>query len=268
MHAALTRISALTLCVGATGAHASPCEVIVEVAQESTAGTGDWDSNFLTLIKAIETTQTANGYYNWSSSTGTFGPPAGEPLPALDADTAHLFMVDGSDGASVFQVYDTNVLSLTVNAADTTWALSGDTAAYLAQDGPQSNQDQYTSNGTDFTTHHGWGNSKTDGFAIGILEGDWSMLVEIDSHVDLLDWVTISADGSRFSLGLTADRRVRLQPYACDADVDLDLDVDTDDLLEFTTMHLAGNPCADMDGDGDVDALDLVEYTTQYLAGC
>lgn len=254
--------------VWAQVACASPCATVVEVSQETTPGAADWDSHFVSLIDAFETTLTTAGYYNWDATLSSFNPPMGEDAPTLDEDTAHLFLVQASDGLSVYQVYDTTAGSSTSNTADTTWSLAGDTAGFIVEDGPQSAQDQYTSTGTLLTTHHAWGNSKTDGYAIGTLDGSWTMVTEFDAQTNLTDWLAIGADGGRHALDLTLDRRVRVREYTCLADVDLDHDVDLTDLTTFTTMYLAGDPCADIDGDGSVTLGDLTAYTTLYLAGC
>lgn len=192
----------------------------IQVAQESAAEVGDFDANVLGTINPFVTSLSTTNYYNFGGRfTFSFGPPLTEPQPTLVESRAHLFLVDTSDGLSMFHVLD-EPTSAESGTADTAYTLSGDTAEILAYDETPdyvgTGRDFYTSDGMLFTADHQWVANRTDGLAIGSLDGaGWSMFVSFTAApTGLSDWHAISADGNSLILALEPGRRVRLQPVA------------------------------------------------------
>ena len=178
----------------------------VRVSQESSPGAGDFDDHILGTIDVFSTTLTAEDYYGFDFSDYSYHGPA----PSAVADRTQFFLVDASDGLSLFVLHDRT--NATGGTADMRLELKNDTADFTAHDDPTAN-DQYivSGGGTLFETDHQWHSGRTDGFAIGALDGeDWVMFGDFISFSGLTSWTAVSSDGSVVPLVLETGRRVRL----------------------------------------------------------
>jgi hypothetical protein len=191
----------LAAATAATPAHA----VTIRVSQESAAGLGDFDSNVLGFLTPYSTTDTASDFYAYNT---TFPASYGNTTPGLTAALSQLFMVQASDGLSLFIVHDAPQTP-PGGTASTAFTLTGDTASILVEDDGDA---AYTDTGTSFSANHSWARCCTDGYVIGSLDGDWTMIggfVET-APTGLDGWSALSADGSTLDLALELGRRVRL----------------------------------------------------------
>ena len=187
----------------------------VFVFQESAPGAGDFSANQLGSIQSFSTTGTLSSFYLYASQQFT-----NTSSITLTEDQSHLFLVDASDGLGLFVVHDDGI-SRGGNAETMVDLLGGDTATFLVQDDPGDRI--YTDNGTEFTARQSWQQGFTDGYVIGLLDGNWTADVQFtDVSPDLTGpiinglttWAAISSDGlggqTEIALTLVEDRRVRL----------------------------------------------------------
>lgn len=185
---------------------------VIEVAQESSAGSGDFDANILGNINTYNTTGTNAQYYAYNTTYSTsFCDGAGcTGRPVLTSEASHLFLVDASDGLGLFIVHDKPDSDANGGAANMTITLDGDTASVLVSD----DTSEFTSaSNTIFTDGWRWSGCCTDGAVIGTLDGNWTALVDFNSFTDgLTQWGALSSGASTIPLALVADRRVRLRP--------------------------------------------------------
>ncbi len=176
---------------------------LIRVAQESSFLAGDFEDNVLGFINPFQTTETAADYYDFSS--GQFNGVA----PTLQNNTAHLFLVNASDGLSLFHVLDAPNSPIG-GRADTVVRILRDTAAFQVQDDLG---DFYTTEfgGRRFTANNLWAAPNTDGYAIGSLDHHWEARVRFafPPPVGLARWHVISSDGSEISVDISR-RRVQL----------------------------------------------------------
>ncbi|MHC4696266.1 MAG: CARDB domain-containing protein, partial [Planctomycetota bacterium] len=191
------------------------CEVSAvagyRVSQESAPGTGDFDDHPLGIIQAYDTTLSAAEYYRYDLGvTSSFNGPA----PTLTDDRSHLFLVDCTDGLSLFVVYD-SATEADGGSVDAGYALSGDpdgVTRTVEDDSPEF-EDIYTGNPGDtiFTAHNVWSPCCTDGLVLTGLDGPWSMMVEITSAiVGLNSWAAYASGQDPIVLTLQQNRRVRI----------------------------------------------------------
>ena len=178
---------------------------LVRVSQESAPGMGDFDDNILGFIEAFSSSQTIKDTYNYGEGeSSSFNGPL-----TLSSDVSHLFLAEATDGLGLFSVHD-KPRDRQGGKAKMQFNLFGDTASILVKDDPG---DNYTGNGTTFTTNNQWNNLRTDGFAIGSLDGDWTMFAQFTTAPNGLDsWLAFSAASSESPIELVIDpgRRVRL----------------------------------------------------------
>ncbi len=193
----------------------------VNVAFESSAGAGDFDSNILGQIESFDTTPpllTVAAFYDWFDTAGDGttggsynGHKHGGPDPL--SNLTQLFLVDTSEGMSLFVVHDLQ-WDGSSGDADMQFDLTADTADFLFYDDTHAEDidDTYaTVGGTQFNTTNGWGAGYTDGFVIGSLDNNWSMLGQFtESPSGITGWQVVSSDLSTMSLSLEQGRRVRL----------------------------------------------------------
>jgi hypothetical protein len=251
----MERILACSLVLGFVLALAEPSRAtpaLIEVAVESSFGAGDFDDNVLGVIESFETTLVDEPsctcgttctatckctaickYYGWDGSTParySFELAAEEDGPDLVASRAHLFFVATEEELALFHVFD-DFESTGGGTADSKYELSGASALdamILAEDEPwnfagSSGVDYYTEVRDlqlpllTVTADHQWQGFRTDGLAIGPLEGaDWSMLVSFTTTtpLNMTSWHAVDTDGSSLEiLDFTTDdyrRRVRL----------------------------------------------------------
>lgn len=185
---------------------------LVRVSQESAPGMGDFDDNVLGFIEAFSSSETIKDTYNYNRDNSSFQGPL-----ALTSNVSHLFLAEATDGLGLFSVHDKPRPDNQDGQAQMQFNLLGDTASILVKDEPESLDldDRYTVNdsGTAFTIQQRWGECCTDGFAIGYLDGDWTMFAQFTTAPNGLDsWLAFSAASSESPIELVIDpgRRVRL----------------------------------------------------------
>jgi hypothetical protein len=189
-------------------AMASANASLIRVSQETAAGAGDFDSNVLGFISTYETTLTVAGFYSYNNGPNGAsynGELNGGPTPV--SQMSQSFFVNGSDGLALVQVHDA---ANDGSGGSTTmqWILSGDTAAEVLADDP-GEPIVVSAGGTQFDSTKNWIGCCTDGYAIGMLDGDWAMTGGFQSFVGLGQWRATSADGN--DIALDDALRVRFQ---------------------------------------------------------
>lgn len=206
-HICVYAISATIAAFLVTGAANLAQAAMIEVAQESSANAGDFDSNVLGTINPFSTSLTAVNFYNYSNGSYN-GDLNGGPAPV--SDQTQVFFVDASDGLSFFLVHDARNDG-SRGSAQTTWEIVGDSASILAQD--ELSETTVNPAGTIFTGNHAWGACCTDGYALGDLSGEWSMFGRFNQlPTQITDWVAASAESSNIQLTLSPNQRVRIRP--------------------------------------------------------
>jgi hypothetical protein len=190
----------------------------VMVSQESSPYAGDFDDNYLGSIAVFDQSGlTAATVYQYNTPLGASY--NGSVTPSIP-DTSQIFVVNTSDGVSLFVVHD-QPQDGDGGSAQMQLELSGDPtgAARLVEDDPGDASRLGNLSGPNmFQTNHLWYPCCTDGVVIGALDGAWSMLVSFsdvdgswgNEFVGIPDWVATSADGTTIPLILSVDRRVRL----------------------------------------------------------
>lgn len=179
----------------------------IRVSQETSPGAGNFDSNVLGFIKALNTDGGAADFYMY----GKAGPNYGNSAPALKSNTSHLFFVNASDGLALFVVHNTSNRAerSTGGSAATRFDLSGGTASILKVD---EGSEASSQDGTVFTTDMHWAGSNTDGMVIGALPVGFTILGQFTAPPGGLGdgWEVISSDGLIIPLRLVPGQRVRL----------------------------------------------------------
>lgn len=196
---------ATTAVVGLTpAADAAP----VRVSQESTAGAGDFDANILGFIDPFATTLTATQFYQYDNPNRASynGELNGGPTPV--SDLSQIFLVNASDGLSLFVVHD-RPNDGSGGSTQTQWNLTGDTAGPVLGDDPNETITVSAGN-TQFNSSKNWIACCTDGYVIGSLESDWELLGQFLSSTGISTWAAVSSDASSIALDLDIGRRVRL----------------------------------------------------------
>lgn len=191
---------------------------LVEVAQESMPGAGDFDANVLGYIRPIVSPMNVVDYYAYGATTygGTY------PLP--QTDTSLLFLHQFVHQVSLVCVHDR--AGTGTGRGDTRVAVDGHTigVGWQVQDEPHGSgnpDDLYVPPGlmtsaSEFTANQHWGQGG-DGWAIGFLEGPWEVTVAFDSTIagqqvaSLCCWKAFSHDSTEITLALEDQRRVRLR---------------------------------------------------------
>ncbi|MHC4718240.1 MAG: GEVED domain-containing protein, partial [Planctomycetota bacterium] len=234
------------------GFHLGPAGTI-RVSQESVPGAGDFDANVLGYVDPYTSGLTTSGYYQYGTP---YGASFNGPAPELVSDRSHLFLVNAADGLSLFVVHDKPVDGSGGSSA-MHWELTGDTLALLAEDDP-GEPVNVTGGGTIIDSSHGWSVCCTDGYAVGSLDGSWTMVGAFTNDVavsGMNQWVVHDVDGDEIVLAFQTDRRVRLeyfdgggidaepdgQPGAWDgAGDDLGAPTDDEDGVRFLTRVIPG----------------------------
>ena len=182
---------------------------LIRVAQESSAGAGDFDSNVLGYVNAFSTGMTAADYYQYGSPKGASYNGQLNGGPDSVSGLSQIFMVDASDGLSLFVVHD-KPSDGSGGKTKTQWNLLGDTAAEVLADDP-SEAVTVSAGGTQFNSTKNWFGCCTDGYVIGQLDGSWTMLGQfLDDPNGINAWSVIDSDYSATSLVLENGRRVQL----------------------------------------------------------
>ncbi len=183
----------------------------IRVSQESAPGADDFDANILGQVTTYNTGLTAENFYQYNNPNGASynGENNGGPTPISQLTQA--FVVNASDGLSLFVVHD-NPNDGSGGVAANQWDLSGDTAGPVLNDDVD---DTITvgGGGTTFQTDHAWLNCCTDGYVIGSLDGDWELLGQfLTTPTNIDGWQVTSSNGNHAALDLQTGRRVRLDP--------------------------------------------------------
>ncbi|OGA00958.1 MAG: hypothetical protein A3I00_07930 [Betaproteobacteria bacterium RIFCSPLOWO2_02_FULL_64_12] len=189
----------------------SVAAITIEVAQENTAGVGDFAVKG--QIKAYDTALSANAFYNYGASSYN-GDAGGIGGPAPVSSKSQIFFVNSAvDGLSLFVVHDARNDG-TGGSATTRFNLAGDTASILVRDDDTGDDpnDTYADTGTQFDASHRWIACCTDGYVIGSLGGSWTMFGEFrgDDPTGLDEWRAVDGD-HHFVLALILLHRIRLR---------------------------------------------------------
>ena len=253
----------------------SACGSIVEVAQESAPGAGDFDANVLGTLLSYPTTATAAGFYAYGVPEGSSW--NGQSLIPV-ADRSHLLLADTADGLSLAIVHDRAIPDDPDGGmAEMRVEVFGDADGLIrtVEDDPVPTEPpgSYVGDPGDtlFTAVQAWGACCTDGYVLSDLESEWSMLVsftEVDGNggtppiMGMIEWVAYSGDGSEIPLALAVDRRVRLRrlAFSCPEDCAEPPDgvVDVSDLLALLAQWGQSGGACDINQDGAVDVVDLL----------
>jgi hypothetical protein len=179
----------------------------IRVSQETSPGAGDFDSNVLGFIEALNTDGSAASFYRYKYAR------YGNTAPVLTPKTSHLFFVNGSDGVALFVIHNApnrRESSSPGAAIQVRFELSGGTASILKSD----DEGEATSSGggTVFTTDMQYAASYTDGMVVGTLPVGFTILGQFTAPPRGLEggWLVISADGTVFPLQMVPGQRVRL----------------------------------------------------------
>ncbi len=192
-----------------TSVHAT----LIRVSQESSAGTGDFDSNILGTISTWSTTKTSYDFYKYGTNASYDGDDNGGP--AAISNTAINFFVETSNGLTFYNVFDSLNSDTGAGPVEMSWSLTGDTADFMVKD--DNTSDAYTNSlDTDFTTSHSWLPERTDGFGLGTLDGtDWTLYGEFDAlnFINNWSWTALSVDSNSIDFNLALNQRIRFDLY-------------------------------------------------------
>lgn len=241
-------------------------ELSAETAQNSGVftplGDGFAPFEFDTDIDTIYEWSTVEEYYHGSD-------------PALSIDQSHLFLTAAPGGLSLVNVHD-GVGTNAGGRAEMRMEFTGITPGYVSRDDP--NGDLYRGAGTSvLETRHAWTSPNTDGWAIGPLQGSWSVDISFadgftgEPEIDgLTSWTFFDAHGSSVALPLELDRRVRIVVTCGCGPADLNTDgvVNFFDVSAFLSAYNAQLPVGDFNGDGVFNFFDVSAFLTAYNAGC
>jgi len=184
--------------------------ILVEVSQETSAGAGDFNSNVLGYIAPYSTTLTTAAFYQYDSPIGSSynGENNGGPVPV--SELSQVFLVNASDGLSLVIVHD-NPDDGSGGRTQTRWDLVGDTAAQRVADDPAEPL-TVGGGGTQFDSTTNWLACCTDGYAIGSLDGPWTLFGQFLAFDDGIDaWQASDKDGHHIVLALILLHRIRLR---------------------------------------------------------
>lgn len=189
--------------------------LLIRVAQESTVGAGDFDSNILGLINTYSTTGTHASFYRYDT---IYPASFGGINEVVSFNTTNLFFVEASDGLGFYAVHDRPILGASGQDLDGMTAMrfeltGGDTASILLQDDPNNAFSDSFSNseGKVFTTNNAFASCCTDGVVIGSIDGDdWAFFAEFRQEPFGIDSFRAQSNGSsEISLRLDTGLKVR-----------------------------------------------------------
>lgn len=213
---------------------------MVCVSQQNAEG----DFEYLGQVAVFDSGElTAADEYNLG--TGGYN---GVVTPAIP-DVSQLFLVRTDGDVSLFMVHDAPGGS--GGNVNISFELSGDSADVLVSDDAGELLEPVADM---FEGDYEWNGSNTDGGVIGSLDAPWSMLVDLNSFLDIDTWQVTSADDTAIELDMGADRQAKLQ--ACTGF--------TKEILEGPDMEMVDGEVV---GDGNIDAIIAVkqEQTTPYV---
>ncbi|MFK7960137.1 MAG: hypothetical protein AB8G96_06390 [Phycisphaerales bacterium] len=250
---------------------------VIQIAQESAPGAGDFDKNILGDVSSYRFLGDAARLYGYDTAgTGSWN----GPFPTA-ADTSYVALIETDEGPGLVVVHD----EAGGGDADGGRAemqldvLSGPgAAARVVSDDPA---DTFTGEEGDsmFTSVQDWTTADTDGFIIAgfaLCGSEVSLGFEdvdgdagTDAIAGLTDWVLRSADGTEIALDLTEGRRVRItmtDARTCPTDIDGDGMTGFIDLLEvLEQFNLECNNCPeDFNCDGKIDFDDILPVLSAW----
>lgn len=263
------------------------CGSLIEIAQESVPGRGDFDLNILGNVLPFPTELSAAQFYAYDIPEGdSWNGPSLSP----QAERSHLLLADTTEGLSLVIVHDRAIPNdANGGRAEMSFEIFGDPNGLFRSvlDDPPGTEAGagYTGDpgASLFTSAHSWNTCCTDGLVLSDIDGDWTMILqftEVDGNGNtapiqgLLDWHAISADGAEILLALETDRRVRLKPVGRDVPCDFN----GDQTVNYVDLDaLAGNwleqPCPGFEGcngtdiawDGQVNLVDYAVCSAFWL---
>jgi hypothetical protein len=156
------------------GFSSSANAVLIRVSMESSLGAGDFDANVYGFIDSFSTPLSTAAFYQYGSPNAASynGELNGGPLPV--SSKTQLFFVDAADGLSFVVVHD-NPNDGSGGSTRTQWNLFGDTAGQVLAD-DTGEPVAISGGGTQFDSTKNWAPCCTDGYAIGYLDGNWSLI--------------------------------------------------------------------------------------------
>ncbi len=199
----------LVLTIGALAITSNAYAINIRVSQESAPGAADFDANILGFVNEFNTGLTTAGFYQYNVPNGASynGELNGGPIPV--SSLSQVFLVNASDGLSLVVVHD-NPSDGSGGSTQTRWNLMGDTATQILADDPGENL-VVSMGGTQFDSTKNWIACCTDGYAIGSLDGNWSIFGQfLTAPTGITSWSVVSSDFTATPLVLTPGRRVRL----------------------------------------------------------
>lgn len=259
------------------------CGALIELAQESAPGAGDFNSNILGNLLAYPYNASAASLY-------AYNVPEGDSWNGLilnpEPDRSHLLLAETTDGLTLVVVHDRAFPDDPDGGrAETRVEVLNDPDGLVrtVEDDPANNEEgPYVGEPGDsvFTAEQEWSPCCTDGYALSGLSGDWTALIDFsdtDNNANtpvfdgLAEWAAYSADGGVIPLALVEGRRVRMRLVPgqdCPADFNNDGIANTLDVLAFLNAWTNDDPRADYNDDGDINTLDVLAFLNVWAAGC
>lgn len=210
---ALRRLGICALAALSLALPGTASALLIEVSQETSAGAGDHDSNILGFLDLFDDSgQTIAQHYSYSN------PDAASYNGPFDtvSQATQVFFVSASDGVHMVVVHD-QANDGSGGSTDMSASLLNDVAAFTVEDDPGEGT-AVGGGGTTFTANHNWAPCCTDGYAIGSLDGVWTMFLQFDSlPTGISSWVaTDQTAAGAGDIGLIIDAgrsaRFRLVP--------------------------------------------------------
>jgi hypothetical protein len=222
------------------------CGQLIEIAQETEPGAGDFDANILGFVQAFPTTISPIQFYS-------YGVPEGDswngPSLTPEADRSHILFSTGPADLTMFVVHDRAVPNDPDGGeAEMTFVIEDDpNGAFISlRDDPASVEGSpgyLEASPNLIQAGWSWGACCTDGLALSGIDPGATVLAgfeEFDGVAGtapiegLTEWVVYSADGTQVPLVLEEGRRLRarvIAPGECPEDITGDGVVGFDDLL-------------------------------------
>ncbi|MEM7622208.1 MAG: CARDB domain-containing protein, partial [Planctomycetota bacterium] len=225
----------------------SDCGPLIEVAQESSAGAGDFNNNVLDVLLAVPFTSTPQDFYAYDvPSDASWNGQSLDPV----ADRSHVIFAETTDGLTMFVVHDA-VDDPSGGSATMAIDITGDPdgAFFSFVDDPGEGP-SCPEGSMSCTSVLAWSDCCTDGYAVSGLDGGFVLTTSFSSFTGMGEWVAYSADGDETALVLESDRRVRFRQLALPDLVPTAVMVDADTVFRGETVTVD----ADVVNAGDIAA--------------
>lgn len=260
------------------------CGALIELAQESAPGAGDFNSNVLGRLLAYPYNASAASLYAYNVPDGSSW---NGPILSSRENTSHLLLAETNEGLSLVVVHDRADDSTDTDGgrAEIICTVVGDAdgLARTVEDDPEVNGVDFYSGEpgeSTFTSTQSWQPCCTDGFVLSGLSEDWALFMQFadtdgNANTPVIDgvseWTAFSADGLEIPLVAVEGRRVRMRLIPgqdCAADFNNDGIANTLDVLAFLNAWAELDPRADYNDDGDINTLDVLAFLNVWAAGC